>query len=66
LKSLLKAFPPNLIDILDYLKSLSPSGLELEFLSLSTFDLDSKSLSGEPLNFVSLMLSYFLELTLRK
>ena len=49
--------------ILDHLKSLSPSGLELEFLSLSTFDLDAKS---EATNCVSLMLTFFLELTRRK
>jgi hypothetical protein len=49
--------------ILDHLKSLSPSGLELEFLSLSTFDLDAKS---EVTNCVSLMLTFFLELTRRK
>ena len=50
--------------ILDHLKSLSPSGLELEFLSLSTFDLDNKS--EEATNCVSLMLTFFLELTRRK
>ena len=52
--------------ILDYLKTLSPSGVELEFLSLSTFDLDAKSRSGDPLNYVSLMLTFFLEYTRRK
>ena len=40
--------------------------MELEFLSLSTFDLDAKSESGEPLNYVSLMLTFFLEYTKRR
>ena len=53
--------------ILDYLKSLSPSGVELQFLSLSTFDLDTKTASGgDAVNYVSLMLTFFLEYTLRK
>ena len=30
----------NIYEIMNYFKSLSSSGIELEFLSLSTFDLD--------------------------
>ena len=44
------------------MKSLSPSGIELEFLSLSTFDLDNKSADGVPLNYVLLMLNFFHEM----
>lgn len=44
------------------MKSLSPSGIELEFLSLSTFDLDNKSADGVPLNYVLLMLNFFLDM----
>ena len=40
--------------------------MELEFLSLTTFDLDAKSTTGEPLNYVSLMLTFFLEYTKRR
>jgi len=60
LKSLLRDDKTPIQQILEYLKTLSPSGVELEFLSLSTFDLDAKSASGEPLNYISLMLSFFL------
>lgn len=59
LKSLLRQPRPNIQQINDYLKSLSPSGIELEFLSLSTFDLDNKSADGVPLNYVLLMLNFF-------
>lgn len=41
---------------------MSPSGIELEFLSLSTFDLDNKSADGVPLNYVLLMLNFFLDM----
>ena len=44
------------------MKSVSPSGIELEFLSLSTFDLDHKSADGEPLNYVLLMLNFFYDM----
>jgi hypothetical protein len=60
LKSLLRDDKTPIQKILEYLKTLSPSGVELEFLSLSTFDLDAKSASGEPVNYISLMLSFFL------
>jgi len=67
LKSLLRDTSTPLPVILDYLKSLSPSGVELQFLSLSTFDLDTKTASGgDAVNYVSLMLTFFLEYTLRK
>jgi len=54
LKTLLRR--GNWLAVNDYLKTLSPSGVELEFLSLSTFDLDSKD--EDPL--LSLMLDFFL------
>ena len=66
MKSLLKDPATPLHHILDHLKSLSPSGVELEFLSLSTFDLDAKTPEGDRLNYVSLMLTFFLEYTRRK
>lgn len=46
----------NWFAVNDYLKTLSPSGVELEFLSLSTFDLDSKDEGS----LLSLMLDFFL------
>ena len=51
LKTLLKLKNPYMVN--EYLKSLSPSGIELEFLSLSTFDLDNKTEEGQPLYYVS-------------
>ena len=54
LKTLLRK--GNWIGVNDYLKTLSPSGVELEFLSLSTFDLDSK----DEESLLSLMLDFFL------
>ncbi len=59
LKLLLRQPKSNIQMINEYLKSLSPSGIELEFLSLSTFDLDNKSADGVPLNYVLLMLNFF-------
>lgn len=44
LKSLLKANSEiNFKAIMDYIKNLSPSGIELEFMSLSTFELNGGS-----------------------
>ncbi len=61
MKKLLGKADSNAIN--DYLKTLSPSGIELELLSLSTFDLDNKS---EPINYISVMLDFFLEQIRRK
>lgn len=62
LKYHLRQTKPNIHQINEYLKSLSPSGIEIEFLSLSTFDLDNKAADGSPLNFVLLMLNFFLDM----
>ena len=40
LRSLLIKGKPEYSAILEYLKSLSPSGVELEFISLASFDID--------------------------
>ena len=55
LKTLLKLKNPYMVN--EYLKSLSPSGIELEFLSLSTFDLDNKTEEGQPLYYVSTLIT---------
>jgi hypothetical protein len=44
----------SVLAISDYIKTLSPSGIELEFMSLGNFDIADKDF-----NFIELMLSYF-------
>ena len=51
-------------DVINYLKTLSPSGIELEFLSLSSFDFSDKN---TPENYVSTFkYNYFLKFRFRK
>lgn len=53
-------------DVVEYLKTLSPSGIEIEFISLSSFEIEAVKKEGEnlvsPNKMISKMLSVFLKL----
>jgi hypothetical protein len=51
----------NSKDVIDYLKTITPSGIELEFISLATFELDSSKQLNDPNACLIKMLEVFIE-----